>query len=58
MITTAAVGALLTAALLGVARTPLVPDESATTQAGGSYCVIIRDGEGRPVNTTCIPWPF
>jgi hypothetical protein len=26
------------------------------TVADPHYCVVIRDAQGHPINTTCIPW--
>lgn len=28
------------------------------TVADPHYCVVIRDAQGHPINTTCIPWPL
>jgi hypothetical protein len=29
-----------------------------TTAADPHYCIVIRDAQGHPINTTCIPWPL
>jgi hypothetical protein len=57
MITTAAL-AVLALVLLGIVRGPLTSSPAPTDEAGDYYCVVIRDGQGRPVNTTCVPWPL
>jgi hypothetical protein len=47
------------AVLLAALCTALAhPGGVPTTVADPHYCVVIRDANGNPVNTTCIPWPF
>lgn len=31
---------------------------SPRVKAGEYYCVVIYDNQGRPINTTCVPWPL
>jgi hypothetical protein len=57
MVLTTALGVLLVLVLAALRGTSL-PDDPSTTEAGGYYCVVVRDGQGRPVNTTCVPWPL
>jgi len=50
--------AALAAVLLAAAASTQLISGTTDQLADPLYCAVVTDGQGNPVYTVCVPWPF
>jgi hypothetical protein len=50
--------AALAALLLAAAASTQLTSGTTEQLADPLYCTVVTDGQGNPVYTVCVPWPF